>query len=412
MFLFFKENIFKIILVLILLIILAYVVNIDAIPESIILFENEDFSIDLIAGIKLEETISVGANIGTQVSTLSQSNNKKQYNLSLLGINLKTITANIIENTKVIPLGNLIGLKLYTDGVLVVGMSEIKGEDNKTYKPYEDAGIEQGDSIIEINNMEVNTTEKLIECVSKCKGEAIDVTYVKDGNILETQIMPVKTSDNMYKIGLWVRDSEAGIGTATFYERTTNSFAALGHGIQDIDTKELVDISSGEFVTSEILNIDKGKVGNPGKIEGTIEDSTKIGEIYSNTDFGIYGDSINTSKLNILGINEVKVASRNQIEIGKATVICTLEDGKREEYEIEIQKVYINNNENNKSMVVKITDEELLEKTGGIIQGMSGSPILQNGKLIGCLTHVFVSDPTKGYALFADTMIKQMKESK
>ena len=410
MFLFFKKYIFKIIFVFILLIILAYVVNVDSIPESIILFENEDFSIDLIAGIKLEETISVGASLGTKVST--NSNNQKHYNLSLLGFNLKTITANVIENTKVIPLGNLIGLKLYTEGVLVVGMSEIKGEDNLTYKPYEEAGIEQGDSILEINDVEVNTTEELIECVSKCKGEAIDIKYLKDGNILETQIVPVKTSDNMYKIGLWVRDTEAGIGTATFYEKSNNSFAALGHGIQDIDTKELVEISSGDFVTSEIINIDKGEVGTPGKIEGTIENCTKIGEIYSNTEFGIYGNSNHISDLGILGINEVEVASRNEIKTGKATLICTLEDGKRKEYEIEIQKIYINNNENNKSMVVKITDEELLEKTGGIIQGMSGSPILQNGKLIGCLTHVFVSDPTKGYALFADTMINQMQEMK
>lgn len=410
MFLFLKENILKIILILVLLIMLVYVVSITSIPESIILFENEEFSVDMIAGIKLKETISVGSTLGTKLST--NINNQKQYNLSLLGFNLKKITANIIENTKVVPLGNLVGLKLYTDGVLVVGMSEIRGKDNKIYKPYEDAGINQGDSIIEINNIEVNTTEELIECVSKCKGEAIDITYLKDGNVLETQILPVRTSDNTYKIGLWVRDTEAGIGTATFYDKKTKSFAALGHGIQDIDTNELVDISSGEFVTTEILNIDKGEKEKPGKIEGTIENSTRIGKIYSNTDFGIYGRAINTSELNILNVNEVEVASRNQIKIGKATVICTLDDGKRKEYEIEIQKVYINNNENNKSMVVKVTDEELLEKTGGIIQGMSGSPILQNGKLIGCLTHVFVSDPTKGYALFADTMIKQMQEIK
>ena len=415
MFLFLKRNISKIILIFILSIILAYVTNISSIPKSIILFENEEFSIDIIAGLKLEETITVGLNIGTEVSSKVKSigsNNKKQYNLSLLGFNLKTITANVIENTKVIPLGNLIGLKLYTDGVLVVGMSEIKGKDNKIYKPYDDAGIEQGDSIIEINNTKVSTTEDLIQCVSKCKGEAIDVTYIKDGNVLKTQIIPVKASDNTYKIGLWVRDAEAGIGTATFYDKATNSFGALGHGIQDIDTEELVDISSGEFVTTQIVNIQKGEKQNPGKIEGTIEDCKKIGNIYSNTNFGIYGNSINTSELNLSGIQEVEIASRNQIEIGKATLICSLEDGIRKEYEIEIQKVFINNNDNNKSMVVKITDEELLEKTGGIIQGMSGSPIIQNGKLIGALTHVFVSDPTKGYALFADTMLQQTRTIK
>ena len=409
MFLFLKENLFKIIFILILLIILAYVVNIASIPESIILFENDEFSIDIIAGLKLEETIAVGSNVGTKLEDNLKSSKQKQYNLSLLGLNVKTITADVIENQKVIPLGNLIGLKLYTDGVLVVGMSEIKGYDNKIYKPYEKAGIEQGDSIIEINDIEVNTTEELIECVSKCKGETIDVTYVKDGNVLETKIIPVKTSDNTYKIGLWVRDAEAGIGTATFYDKESNSFAALGHGIQDIDTEELVDISAGEFVTSEIINIEKGEKEKPGKIEGSIEDCKKIGDIYSNTNFGIYGNSTNTKELNISGLQEVEIASRNEIKTGKASIICTLEDGKREEYEIEIQKVYINNNENNKSMLIKVTDEKLLEKTGGIIQGMSGSPVLQNGKFIGALTHVLVQKPDIGYAVFADIMIKQMR---
>ena len=403
---FLRKNYKQIILIFILLVTLAYVTNIMFIPNSLILFENEELNIKSIWGIKLEETVEVGANISK--STVSNSK-LKSYNLSLFGFNLKKIKTNIFPTTKVVPVGSLVGLKLYTEGVLVVGMSEIKGEDNKIYKPYEEAGIEQGDSIIEINDVEVNSTAELISCVSKCRGKSIDVTYVKKGNVLETQITPVKTSENTYKLGLWVRDAEAGIGTVTFYDKSTNSFAALGHGIQDIDTGELVEISSGEFVTANILDIEKGEKESPGRIEGTIEDGTKIGEIYSNTDFGVYGTTSNTSQLNISNVAEIEVASRSEIEPGKASIICTLEDGKREEYEVEIQKIYINNNENNKSMVVKVTDEKLLEKTGGIIQGMSGSPIIQNGKLIGALTHVLVSDPTKGYALFADTMISKLK---
>lgn len=403
---FVKKNYKQLILVLFLLIILAYVTNIVFIPNSLILFENEDLNIKSIWGMKLEETIQVGANASKSTVNNSQT---KSYNLSLFGFNLKKINTNILPTTKVIPVGNLVGLKLFTEGVLVVGMSEIKGQDNKIYKPYEEAGIEQGDSIIEINDIEVNSTVELIACISKCRGNSIDITYVKDGNVLETQITPVKTSENTYKLGLWVRDAEAGIGTVTFYDKETNSFAALGHGIQDIDTAELVEISSGEFVTAEILDIEKGERENPGRIEGTIEDGTKIGEIYTNTDFGVYGTTTNTAGLNISNIEEIEVASRSEIETGKASIICTLEDGKRQEYEIEIQKIYINNNENNKSMVVKVTDEELLEKTGGIIQGMSGSPVIQNGKLIGALTHVLVSDPSKGYALFADTMVSKLK---
>ena len=403
---FIKKNYKQLILVVFLLITLAYVTNIIYIPNSLILFENEELNIKSIWGVKLEETVEVGSNLSKSNITNSQL---KSYNLSLFGFNLKKIKTNILPTTKVVPVGNLVGLKLFTQGVLVVGMSEIKGQDNKTYKPYEEAGIEQGDSIIEINDVEVNSTEELMVCVSKCRGKSIDITYVKDGNVLETQITPVKTSENTYKLGLWVRDAEAGIGTVTFYDKESNSFAALGHGIQDIDTGELVEISSGEFVTANILNIEKGERENPGRIEGTIEEGTKIGEINSNTDFGVYGTTTNTAGLNISNIDEIEVASRSEIEIGKASIICTLEDGVRKEYEIEIQKIYINNNENNKSMVVKVTDKELLEKTGGIIQGMSGSPVIQNGKLIGALTHVLVSDPTKGYALFADTMVSKIK---
>lgn len=423
---FLKKNYKFFICIVILLIILAYATNITSIPESLILFENEELNFEPILGVKLEETITVGAEISGQETSnfqLQTSENKrinklqisnsqeKKYNLSLFGINLKTIQANIIPKTKVIPLGNLVGLKLYTKGVLIVGVSEIKGEDNKIYKPYEEAGISQGDSIIEINDEPVNTTNELIACVSKCKGNSIKVKYIDDGETYNTTIRPVKTSSNTYKIGLWVRDAAAGVGTLTFYDPATNSCAALGHGIQDVDTGELVDISSGEFTSTDIIDIEKGEKDNPGKIEGTIEDSKKIGEIYSNTNFGIYGASTNKSELNITNTQEVEVASRNEIKTGKASIICTLENDIKKEYEVEIEKIYINNNENNKSMVIKVTDEELLEKTGGIIQGMSGSPILQNGKLVGALTHVLVSDPTKGYGVFADIMLQQLKEA-
>ena len=329
----------------------------------------------------------------------------------MFGINLKTIQANIIKKTKVIPLGCLVGLKLYTKGVLVVGVSEIKGEDNKVYKPYEEAGISGGDSIIEINGEPVNTTNELISCVSKCKGNSIEVKYIDDGQTYNTTIKPVKTASNTYKIGLWVRDAAAGVGTITFYDPSTNSCAALGHGIQDVDTGELVDISSGEFVSTDIIDIEKGEKDSPGKIEGTIEDCKKIGEINSNTNFGIYGKITNESELKMDNKEVVEIASKNEIRTGKASIICNLENGIRKSYEVQIERIYVNNNENNKSMIIKVTDEELLSKTGGIIQGMSGSPILQNGKLVGALTHVLVSDPTKGYGVFADIMLQQLKDA-
>jgi len=407
---FIKKNYKFFILILVLLIILFYAVNITSISESIILLENEKLDINPIFGIKTEETIEVDANIGNKInSQLENQTSKKQYNLSLLGFNLKTITANIIPKIKVIPLGELVGLKLNTKGILVVGVSQIKGEDNKIYKPYEDAGIKPGDTILEINAQTVETTEELISCVSRCKGESIKVKYIKNGKTLNTQINPVKTDESTYKIGLWVRDTAAGVGTLSFYEPETNSIAALGHGIHDVDTGEIVEIQSGEFVTSEIINIEKGEQNSPGKIEGTIQNSQKIGEIYTNTNFGIYGKINNVQKLNINNKQPIEVALRNEIKVGKANVLCTLEDGKKQEFEVEIQKIYINNNENNKSMIIKVIDKELIEKTGGIIQGMSGAPIIQNGKLIGALTHVLVQKPDTGYAVFADLMIKQMR---
>lgn len=435
MFLFLKENFTQIIFILILFIVLAYVTNITSIPDSVVLFQDDEFSLETIAGIKVEEENSEESNeqiietstkmqnivgiaplgdhhikenkdIGSNITAVTQS---KTYNVSLLGINVKTVTANVVPNMKVVPLGDLVGLKLYTKGVLVVGISEIEGEDKKIYKPYEEAGIEQGDSIIKINDDEIDSTEELLECVSKTKGETLSITYLKDGNEIEKTITPVKTSKNTYKLGLWVRDAGAGVGTLSFYEETTNTVASLGHGIQDVDTGKILDISSGEFVTTQIINLQKGEENNPGRIEGSIEESKNIGTIYSNTRFGVYGNLSDKYKLNIDTSQAIDVALRNEIQEGEATILCTLADGEKEEYKVKIQKIFKNNNEDNKSMIIKITDERLLEKTGGIIQGMSGSPIIQNGKLVGALTHVLVSDPTTGYGVFADLMISNFK---
>ena len=335
--------------------------------------------------------------------------NEKKYNLSLLGINLKTVTTNVIENRKVIPLGNTVGLKLYTKGVLVVGTNEVKGEDSKIYKPFEEAGIEQGDCITKINDIEVESTENLLECISKSKDKKINITYLKNGKEIKNTIMPVKTGKNTYKLGLWVRDSSAGIGTLTFYDKLTNSIVSLGHGIQDIDTEKIIEISSGEFNKSTIKKIQKGKKDMPGKLEGSIENNTRIGNIYSNTNFGVYGYLDGTNELELDDSDEINIALRDEIKEGDAKIRCMLDNGKVSEYSVKIQKVFKNNNKNNKSMIIKVTDKKLLEKTGGIIQGMSGSPIIQNGKLVGALTHVLVSDPTCGYGVFADLMVKELK---
>ena len=411
-----KPKILLGIIAVILLITLVYTSNIISMPNSIVLFENENLKLNTIFGINIEKINNVNLNNyrTIQTSTGGIKTNTQTTNLAvnLFGLKIKEISVNVIENTEVVPLGNIVGLKLYTSGVLVVGMSEISGKDSNKYRPYETSEIKEGDMIVEIDKKTVTSTNELIKCVNSSNGKEIEITFVRDGKILETSITPVKTKNNNYKLGLWVRDTAAGVGTVTFYDPETGSFASLGHGIVDSDTEKLVDISTGEFTTTEIVSITKGENGNPGRIQGTIDGQTKIGTIYKNTPFGVYGKLTNISALNIDKNKKVEVALRDEIKTGKASIICTLENNVRKEYEVEVQKIYLNNNIDNKSMLIKVTDKELLEKTGGIIQGMSGSPILQNGKLIGALTHVLVSDPTKGYGVFAELMVKQMKDVK
>ena len=395
-------------LVFFLIIIYIYTLSVEKIPEEIVAFEGENIELRTLLGIEItknnDEVIETVSSEGEQLG-------KTNLNVNLFNlIKLKEIDLNVIPKTTVIPIGNIAGVKLYTNGVLVVGMSEIEGEDNKKYKPYENSGIEEGDRIIKINNTQINSTDELIETVNMSKGEKVKIEYVHKQETKECSILPVKQSDNEYKLGLWVRDSAAGVGTVTFYEPSTKTFGALGHGISDIDTGELINIASGEFVTTRILNIAKGEKGEPGKIQGTIENQETIGLISKNTKFGVYGTVDNISSLNIDTSKEMEVATRNEIEKGKAKILCSLDNSKPQEYEIEIEEIYKDNNYDNKSMRIKVTDEKLLEKTGGIIQGMSGSPIIQNGKFIGAVTHVLVDNPEEGYGVFADIMLKQSKE--
>jgi len=398
----------KIAIILILIIIYAYVSNITNIPNSMILFQGENLNLKTMLGITInseEEYLAMQASTSLN-EKLSENSGKTKISLNLFGnIPLKDVNVSVLPKTTVIPIGSTIGLKLYTEGVLVVGMSEIENE-----KPYEGSGIKEGDTILAVNGNEISSTEELISTINKYGGSNIQIEYSSNGEIKQTQINPSKTEENEYKLGLWVRDAAAGVGTITFYEPSTKTFAALGHGIQDIDTEKLINIASGEVVTANIIDITKGEKGEPGEIRGNISQGTTLGKISKNTAFGIYGELENTSKLQINQSQEMEVASRDEIQTGKANIICSLEDGQRQEYEIEIQKIYKNNNENNKSMLIKVTDKELLEKTGGIIQGMSGSPIIQNGKFIGAVTHVLINDPEMGYAVFGDIMIKQSRE--
>ena len=396
----------RVLLIFILAIIYVYVCNITMLPSDIILMQGETLNLKTIFGLNVqnEETMQASSNLN---NSFVEETGKMNLNLNLFNLfSVKDVTVNVIPKTTVIPIGKAIGMKLYTKGVLVVGMSEIEGQ-----KPYENSGIETGDKIIEINDTKINTTDELIECVNNSKGKSVEIKYISNNQEEIASIEPVKTSNNEYKLGLWVRDAAAGVGTLTFYEPSTGEFGALGHGINDVDTYDLIDIASGELVSTDIIDIVKGEDGSPGEIRGTIDNGYTLGKIYKNTGFGIYGSINNIAKLNLFHSQELEVANRNEITTGKAEIICELENGKSQSYEIEIERIFLDNNQNNKSMLIKVTDEELLEKTGGIIQGMSGAPIIQNGKFIGAVTHVLVNDAKTGYAVFADLMIKQMRDS-
>lgn len=399
----------KILLILTLIIILVYVSNVTSIPDNLILMQGEELNIKTMFGLNLEN--SSGQTIEAMASDtekISKEVGKLDLSLNLGNFSLKDVTVNVIPNTVVIPGGEAIGLRLYTSGVLVVGMSEIVGTDNKSYSPYKDSGIQEGDMIVKIDDKAITCTSDLITKVNECNGNSVEITYVRDGNNYITEIKPTKTEENEYKLGLWVRDAAAGVGTITYYDLESQMFGALGHGILDIDTDQLIDIAKGEVITSKILSIVKGEKGKPGEVQGSIDNGKVIGEVYKNTNFGIYGKLTDVSLIE--GGKTLEVMPRDEVKLGKATIICTLDNNKREEYEIEIEKLYTSTNRNNKNMIIKVTDKRLLEKTGGIIQGMSGSPILQDGKFVGAVTHVMVNNPEKGYGIFADTMLKQMKE--
>ena len=270
----------KVLLVITLLIIFIYVTNVTTIPNEIILFKGENLDLHLVFGLKADKLSNEYEAIQT-ASNISKNNviEKETVGLKLFNIiKVKDIEVNTIPKTSVIPLGNSVGLKLYTSGVLVVGKTEVKGQ-----KPYENSGIEEGDMIVKINEKEVTCTAELIESVNESKGEDLSIKYIRDGVEHTANIEPIKTNENEYKLGLWVRDGAAGIGTITYYEPSTRKYAALGHGIVDIDTSKLINISAGELVTSRIASIVKGKEGTPGEIKGSIVNRTdyrKCGDEY------------------------------------------------------------------------------------------------------------------------------------
>ena len=300
--------------------------------------------------------------------------------------------------------GNSIGLRLYLDGLLVVGKSDILSGGKKVC-PGKNAGIEKGDRIVKINGEKIENVEDFCKKVEESDGQEIALLIVRGDSFYEKKVKPVYYDDaGKYKIGLWVRDSTAGIGTITYVTENGN-FAALGHGISDIDTRELICVKEGDVLGSRINSVLKGSAGAPGDLRGTF-DMNFSGRVLKNTPQGIFG----TLSKNSLSGDEVCVASPKEVKTGKAIIYTNVEGQKVEKFDIEIERIFPFTLSGEKSMVIKITDPRLIEKTGGIVQGMSGSPIVQNGKLIGAVTHVFVNDPTRGYGIFVENMLAETEK--
>ena len=327
-----------------------------------------------------------------------------ENDIKLLGI-IPVKTTSIIQSKpkKVSVSGESFGIKLYTDGVIIVGIRDVETDKGKC-NPAKEAGLEKGDIIIEINGKKVYSADSVTDILNDNNGKDYKITVKRNGNYKEFLLKPAySSSQGCYKVGLWVRDSTAGVGTITYYDKSNHTVSALGHPITDVDTNETMPILDGEAVRATVTKIYKSKAGEAGSLCCEFTNDI-IGTLKKNCQSGIYGKYTCTLK----NTYEYEVASPNEIVRGPVQILCTIDSGKAKFYNAQISRISYRENKKGKNMVVKITDERLLEKTGGIVQGMSGSPIIQNGKLVGALTHVIVDSPEKGYAIFAQDMVDEL----
>lgn len=332
------------------------------------------------------------------------SSGQYEMKTSLFGaIPLKKIKVKVVDGQKVIPSGQVVGIYVETNGLLVIDTDGFTGENGVDHAPSKNK-LYRGDYIKKIDGADVLSKKQFIEKINQSNGNSVTLTVSRRSKALKIKIKPeFSKTDHMYKIGAWIRDNTQGIGTMTYIKK--DSFGGLGHGIYDMDTGKLLKIKGGFLLTPQIYSIKKGKSGTPGEIVGSIEykEENIIGSIKKNTEKGIYGTVSDTES------KAYEIGYRQDVKKGKAYILSNL-TGSMKKYEIRISKVVPSDTDVLKSMEIEVTDKRLLNLTNGIIQGMSGSPIIQDGKLIGAVTHVFVDDPTKGYAILMETMIYEMKK--
>ncbi|MEG2000507.1 MAG: SpoIVB peptidase [Evtepia sp.] len=311
----------------------------------------------------------------------------------------------VVEETRyVVPMGQAVGIKLFSDGVLVIGLSEIQTA-QQSASPAGDSGIREGDIITHINEREVNTIEEVQAVLQELAGARMSVRVVRGS--IETQLTAQAvqcSADGAYKLGAWIRDSMAGIGTMTFYEPKSGLFGTLGHGINDVDTSMLMPLQSGSILRASVCDVKKGMGGRPGELHGVFQTEQDIGSLYANTAGGVFG---HMSDPTFMGSEKpVPIAEIGEIKPGKATIRSNISGETVEEFTVDITKV-CPNAQDTRDLMIHVTDPRLISATGGIVQGMSGSPILQNGKLVGAVTHVLVNDPTRGYGISIEHMMER-----
>lgn len=377
------------------LFILIYGTMKDHIPDEIFVYADEETDWETFFQeplISYDETVEVS------------QNGSYQIRCKWLGVlPLKTIKVHTVEKQEVLVSGSPVGIYMEMKGVLVIDSGEITDREGIRRTPAEHI-IQSGDYICEIDGKVLTGKRQLMQLVRENQGEPMELQVIRHQETIKLEMTPVETEDGSYKLGIWVRDNIQGIGTLTYVE-PNGTFGALGHGISDADTGERLEISDGDLYRADILSIRKGTAGTPGELRGVINyrEENRIGTICGNSQYGIRGQ-MEPGKYTE-SMKKIPTGLKQEIQTGKAEIRCDIGDGIRE-YQCEILEIDSNAKDTNKCFVLRITDDDLLSRTGGIVQGMSGSPVLQNGKLIGAITHVFVNDPTKGYGIFIENMME------
>lgn len=372
-------------------------------PETYKVSSEEEIYFDNMVPLSIKSTDTETVKVNTQ----ENKNNLLPRLMLFDSIPIKTVKLEVVEEKKVNLCGTPFGIKIFTDGVLVVGMTDVKTSEGVVC-PGKEAGLSLGDVILTMNGEKVTTNESAAAIVSSSKSEQIEIEVSRAGQTFNSQLKPRKSSENDSIVaGLWLRDSSAGIGMLTYYDKDNGSFAGLGHGICDADTERLMPLLSGDIVNAQISSIVAAKEGYPGQLHGSFSDKKSIGKLKINGEMGVYGMMSRAPNIS----QECAVANKQDIKKGDAQILTTVDGDTPKLYNIRINTLNYKENNPTKNMVIQIVDEELLLKTGGIVQGMSGSPIIQDDKFVGAVTHVFVNEPNKGFAIFADNMINVSNEA-